>query len=235
MMVFLLLACTEKKVMPKALDRLLIYDVHVEARFLDEQEQRYIEEDWTIAVQKKEVLRDDSLLLSLRFVEAQRRESEAGSWQDSTLRGREVEVTAFPWGEMLRVEGWEHLADVPDINSLDIILPLLFPNPPVRPSQQWTYRILPWKYKGALPEGIYRLNQKISANWTQTDERKWAYSGTWSAASRLQDIFDGTVSGTVETDGAWLQKHQWNWNRELEYPSLRKEEFTGQIQRVENE
>ena len=104
----------------------------------------------------------------------------------------------------LQIEGWEAQSSEPYLDTLDIIFPLLFPNPPVRESQQWNYRVLPWRYRGEIPDDYVRLNQKIIANWLRETENVWTYEGEWLARTRLDQILQGEVKGQIEKSDAWI-------------------------------
>ena len=233
-MIFLLLACVEKRILPEPLRDSLVYDVDIIAKFDSEASKKTIAQDWKILVEKIDVNRDDSLNLRLEFVEA-RWKIDQGDWQDSTLAGEELLVQAFPWGEMLRVTGWEELPKQEELDAFDIVLPLLFPNPPVREGQQWKYRVLPWRYHYPIPEGFRYLNQKLIANWSKPEETLWEYQGEWVAKTRMDDIFLGEAKGKIWSSGTWIERHEWDWQREIEFPISKKEHFSGTIQQVKKE
>jgi hypothetical protein len=221
--------------MPENLKEVLIYDVNITAKITTEDgvETSFLH-DWKIAVNLEEVNRDDSLRLKVEFLEAKwTQDLESSELETLPLEGNAIYITAFPWGEMLTVDGWDALPEMPCNDTVGIILPLLFPNPPVRKEQQWVYRVLPWRYYGEIPDDYLRLNQKIIANWTQVEVNSWEYEGEWLAKTRLTNIFRGEVEGKLESSGGWLKNHEWTWQRDISYPHSEKQYFTGKIQRLE--
>lgn len=227
--------CSAKRMMPENLTEALVYDVDITAKIITEDgvETSFMH-DWKVAVTLEEVNRDDSLRLRVEFLEAKWTQNLASSELETLpLEGNLIYVTAFPWGEMLTVDGWDALPEMPYQDTVDIILPLLFPNPPVRKDQQWVYRVLPWRYYGEIPENYLRLNQKIVANWTQVESNSWDYEGEWLAKTRLKDILTGEVKGSIESSGGWLTNHEWTWQRDISYPVSERQYFNGTIQRLE--
>lgn len=226
-------SCIEKRVMPEKLKEALIFDVDLKGDISTEKGTEHFIQDMKLSVDVKEVNRDDSLLLEIVFLEVKWKPEEEASWTSSPLEGNSFFITAFPWGEMLKIEGWETLPEDPHLDTLDIIVPLLFPNPPVRESQQWHYRVLPWRYRGELPEDYLRLNQKIIASWAKDSEDTWSYQGEWIAKTRLDDILQGEVKGELKKTGVWIDSHEWDWEREILFPESQKQHFQGKIQRAE--
>ncbi len=228
------LSCIERRVMPEKLNKILVFDIDIIGSVSTEQKTETFLQDLTVSIDVKQTNRDDSLLLELNFVEAKWKvDTEDAVWKPYALQGRSFFVTAFPWGEMLKIEGWEALPPDPYLDTLDIIVPLLFPNPPVRESQQWDYRVLPWRYQGELPENYMRLNQKIIANWTRDTESVWTYEGEWLARTRLAKILQGEVKGQIEKSGAWIDSHEWDWRREIVFPKSNVQHFRGKLRRVQ--
>lgn len=218
--------------MPEKLNETLVYDIDIIAEIDADKEQDVFIQELKISIDLRSVNLDDSLLLELKLVEAKwKSQAEDTEWIQSQLEGKSFFVTAFPWGELLKIEGWELLPADPHLDTLDIILPLLFPNPPARESQQWNYRVLPWRYWGGIPDDYLRLNQKIIANWTKESEMVWAYQGEWIANTRLERILEGKVEGKIEKSGVWIDSHEWEWEREILFPEMQSQHFKGKLQR----
>ena len=232
-LLLLSMACVEKRIMPEKLRDKLVYDIDIEETIVSENREASITHALTVAIELQETNRDDSLRLRLEFVEASWRDETATENIQSPLQGEAFFVTAFPWGEMLKVDGWAALPAAPHQDNLDIIIPLLFPNPPIREAQQWNYRVLPWRYHGVLPEDYLRLNQKIIASWKREEEKIWSYQGDWEARTRLEPIVTGTVSGVLEKSGVWIDSHEWSWSRQILYPEVETQHFKGKIIRLE--
>ena len=122
-----------------------------------------------------EVHRDDSLSFMVEFTDVQN-SSSVSTLTSHPLTGKQVEVRCFPWGELLLVNGFDAVSVLDDVQWIDFIFGVMFPNPPRRSGQQWQNRLLPWPYfLNPQPHS----KQIVGATWTQPEKNMWDYDGTW--------------------------------------------------------
>ena len=223
----LLWGCVEKRIMPKSPTDPMVYDIGLEYTLDFESEdipdERHV---WDIDIRLTllETHRDDSLSLQLDFLDVQTLNS--GSKQVHPLTNQQLVVRCFPWGELLLVEGWENVSYLEDVQWLDFVFGALFPNPPVRASQQWKSRLLPWPYF-LNPEA--HSKQIVAADWTQPEAHTWQYQGTYYGKRGVTPLFDGVSKGTMTATSPWVQSHELEWTRSINRPIGVEQQISGKV------
>ena len=169
--------------------------------------------EWSIRVVPLEVHNDDSLSLTIHFDEVLVKEQDQESLL-SDVSGQSIDVRCFPWGELLMVDGYQELSGE-NVQWLDYVAGVIFPNPPRRSSQQWQNRILAWPF--FLPQ-MNHTKQIVMANWEQSSSDTWSYQGSYYGKRGVTNFFDGSASGKIMATGPWVDYHSFNWERQITAP-----------------
>jgi hypothetical protein len=226
-----LLGCSEKRIMPANPNEPMMYQLELSYDLDFEQpEIPDAHNDWKIELRLTldEVHRDDSLSFIVEFVDVQHSSTESLLTSHS-LTGNQVEVRCFPWGELLLVNGFDTISVLEDVQWLDFIFGVIFPNPPRRSGQQWQNRLLPWPYfLNPQPHS----KQIVGATWIQTEKNAWNYDGTWYGKRGVTPLFDGSANGTVTATSPWVQTHELDWRRDITVPLVVTQEITGSLERI---
>jgi hypothetical protein len=228
MIITMEMGCIEKRVMPSSPTKPMEFDL-VFTQVLDFETpdipDESVEWEMDLRLTVVETNRDDSLSFRLDFLDIQQKESDV--WTVHPLSNQSVEVRCFPWGELLLVEGWDRVSVLEDVQWLDFVFGVVFPNPPVRSAQQWKSRLLPWPYF-LNPEP--HSKQIVSADWVQDERHQWTYSGTWYGKRGVTPLFDGAAKGSITATTAWVASHQFEWERQITKPISVKQTVIGKLE-----
>ena len=198
--------------------------------------------DWTLSFSPMQRHNDDSLTVRLTVVQANNTHN-GNKLESAPIEGKYIDVRIFETGELLDykyAEHWAHEDRYGDV--FDLLLGVLFPNPPRVETSKPSPKILRWPLRyGQGTGGRHGVSALWSFDRAEENSVFLSYSGKWHTDGRWKKfslLGRGEANGqlVISELGGLIEGHTIDWNRKLCYglqqQICQKQRFVGEVKRI---